>query len=428
MSFRRTLGAILVVAFIVRLGVIVATPHFKPINDSADYDRYAVSLVQSGRFPDSQLTPGPTAFRAPLFPLVLAAAYKVVGVGSTSTRWKAGRVLEALLGTVTVALIALIALRIWKRRVALIAAAITAVYPPLILMGSSLMSESLFIPLNLAAVLAALVTRDARGTRRLWWALATGVLTGLAALARSTDLILVLPIAFIVWSERPRLSMRSLGAPAVAVAATLLTIVPWLVRDANVMHTFVPITDESGYAAVGTYNSYAQSRTDDPALYTPPVLEARRLERLARGLNEAQFSSRLDTLSLDYIDAHPSSVLKTAYWTTLRLLDLTGTGFEQSIEPTWGFPGWLGVVSVYSFWLVGLVALIGASSGAARRAPWAFWICPIALLATTVFLIGATRYRTPADPWIVLLAALAVASGAQRLRSAREGGTIAVGS
>ncbi|HTX47718.1 MAG TPA: glycosyltransferase family 39 protein [Solirubrobacteraceae bacterium] len=428
MSFRRTLGAILVLALIVRVGVIVATPHFKPINDSADYDRYAVSLVQSGRFPDSQLTPGPTAFRAPLFPLALAAAYEVVGAGSTTTRWAAGRVLEALFGTVTVALIALIALRIWNRRVALIAAAITAVYPPLILIGSSLMSESLFIPLNLAAVLAALVTRDARGTRRLSWSVGTGVLTGLAALARSTDLILVLPIAFIVWSERPRLSMRSLRAPAIAVAATLLTLVPWLVRDANVMHTFVPITDESGYAAVGTYNSYAQTRTDDPALYTPPVLEARKLERLARGLNEAQFSSKLDTLSLDYIDAHPSSVLKTAYWTTLRLLDLTGTAFEQSIEPTWGFPGWLAVVSVYAFWLVALLAVAGACSRAARRAPWSFWICPIALLATTVLLIGATRYRTPADPWIVLLAALAVASGAQRRRSARGGGTIAVGS
>ena len=405
MSFRRALGAILIVALVVRLVVIVATPHFRPINDSAEYDRYAVSLVEHGTFPTSQLTSGPTAFRAPLFPLALAAAYKLVGVGSASTRWAAGRVLEALLGTITVALIALIAVRIWDRRVALTAASIAAVYPPLVLIGSSLMSESLFIPIGLAAVLAALIARKS-GARRMWWALGAGVLTGLSALARSTDLILVIPLAFLVWSKPPRRSLSSLRSPAIVVGTTLLTLVPWLVRDADVMHTFVPITDESGYAVIGTYNTYAQHRTDYPALYTPPVQEAREFERLVRGRNEAQFSARLDSLALDYIEDHPGSVLKTGFWTTLRLFDLTGAGFEREIEPTWGFPGWLAVVSVYSFWLVGALAVGGAMMRAARRAPWAFWLCPIALLATTVFVIGATRYRAPADPWIVLLAAL----------------------
>jgi 4-amino-4-deoxy-L-arabinose transferase-like glycosyltransferase len=285
--------------------------------------------------------------------------------------------------------------------------------------GSSLMSESLFIPLGLAAVLAALITRESAGRRRLWWALGTGVLTGLSALARSTDFILILPLAFLVWSERPRRSRRSLLTPAIVVGATLLTLTPWLVRDADVMHTFVPITDESGYALVGTYNRVAQSRTDYPALYTPPVFEIGEIERLARGLNEAQFSDRLQTLAEDYVKAHPSSLLKTAFWTTLRLFNLTGLGFERMIEPTWSFPLWLAVVSVYSFWLVGAFAIGGALTLAARRPPWAFWICPVALLATTVFVGGATRYRTPADPWIVLLAALAVCSISRRISSTR---------
>jgi 4-amino-4-deoxy-L-arabinose transferase-like glycosyltransferase len=428
MSFRRALGAIVVVALAVRVVVIVATPHFRPIDDAADYDRYAVSLVQHGTFPTSQLTPGPTAFRAPLFPFALAGAYKLVGVGSPSTRWAAGRVLEAILGAITVWLIALIAGRIWDRRLALIAASIAAVYPPLVLIGSSLMSESLFIPVTLAAVWAALVARDATGNRRLWWALAAGVITGLSALGRSTDLILVIPLAFLVWSERPRRSPRSLRAPAILVGATLLVLVPWLIRDAEVMRTFVPITDESGYALIGTYNTYAQHRSDYPALYTPPVLEARELDRLARGRNEAQFADKLQDLAFDYIDGRPSSLLKTGFWTTLRLFDLTGPGFEHYVEPTWGFPGWLAVLSVYSFWLVGALALAGVLTRAARRAPPSFWTCPIALLATTVFVIGATRYRAPADPWIVILAALAVSLGSERFISRRASGRMAVAS
>ncbi len=428
MTFRRALGAILLVALVARVAVIVATPHFRPVTDAADYDRYAVSLATRGGFPNSQLAPGPTAFRAPLFPLALAAVYKLVGTGAATTRWTAGRALEALLGTIAVALIALIAVQIWDRRVALVAAGITAVYPPLILTGASLMSESLFIPLVLAAVLAALITRDQAGARRLWWALGTGVLTGLSALARSTDIILVLPVALLVWNERPRRAPRSLLAPGIVTVATLLTVVPWLIRDADVMHTFVPITDESGYAIVGTYNAYAQHRTDDPALYTPPVFEARKLERLGRGLNEAQFSNRLESLAVDYIKAHPDSVLKTGLWTTLRLFDLTGASFERQIEPTWGFPRWLAVVSVYAFWLAGALAIGGALTRPARRAPRAFWICPLALLATTVFVVGAARYRTPADPWIVLLAALGACSLVARLRSTRTAAIIATGS
>jgi 4-amino-4-deoxy-L-arabinose transferase-like glycosyltransferase len=415
LRFGHGLTAVLALALAVRLLAIVASPHFRPINDAADFDRYAVSIADHGTLPSSQLTPGPTAFRAPLFPLALAAVYKLVGVGSATTRWAAGRVLDALFGTATVGLICLVALRLWDRRVALVSGAIAAVYPPLVLVGSSLMSESLYIPLGLAAVLAALAIRDA--PPRLRSAVLTGVLTGLAALARSTDLILLIPIALIVWSERPRRSWSALRMPLIVIVTTLLTLVPWTVRNAEVMHTFVPITDESGYALAGTYNSVAQDRSDYPALWTPPLQEAATLVRLARGRNEAQFGDRLTTLALHYIKAHPSSLLKTGFWNTLRLFNLTGTGFERYIEPTWGYAAGLAVASVYAFWLIGALAIAGAFTRASRRAPAAFWICPVVLLVATVFLIGSTRYRSPADPWFVILAALGTLSLWSRVAS-----------
>jgi 4-amino-4-deoxy-L-arabinose transferase-like glycosyltransferase len=411
-------AVILALALSVRVIAIVASPHFRPINDAADFDRYAVSLVEHGTFPNSQLVPGPTAFRAPLFPLSLAAVYELVGVGDASTRWQAARVFEALLGAVTVALIIAIAARLWSRRVALVAGGIAAVYPPLVLVGSSLMSESLYIPLGLAAVLVALQARERPG--RWAPAVGAGVLVGLAALARSTDLILVIPIAWLLWGARPRWSWRALRAPALATVVTALTLVPWTVRNVEVMHTFVPITDESGYALIGTYNSYAQARTDYPALYTPPLLEAAKLLPLARGRNEAQYSSRLTSQVFDYIGNHPGSVLKTGFWNSVRLLNLSGPGFERYIEPTWGYASGLAVASVYGFWVVLALAVAGMLTRAARRAPPAFWLCPVALLATTVFVVGATRYRVPADPWIVMLAALGALQLVRRLRGVAE--------
>jgi 4-amino-4-deoxy-L-arabinose transferase-like glycosyltransferase len=404
------LAAILLLALLVRLAVVVATPHFRPINDAADYDRYAVSLVTHGRFPDSKLRPGPTALRPPLFALALAGAYEVTGVGSPRERWEAGRVLEALLGTATVALVCLIALRLWGPGIALLAGALAALSPPLVLVGSSLMSESLSIPLGLAGVLAALTARSSG--RPLAWSLAAGVLVGLAALARATELLLVVPVALLVWRRGPGAWRAALAV----LVATVVTLVPWTVRNFEVMHTFVPISDESGYALIGTYNSYADRRTDYPALYLPPVQEAAKLALLASHGNEAQVSGRLQREAFDYAEAHPAYPLKVAWWTTLRLLNLTGAGFERYIEPTWGYSRGLSTASVYYFWVLGMLALAGAATAGARRVPWAFWLCPLALLLATVFVIGATRYRSPADPFIVMLAALGVTAVARTCR------------
>jgi 4-amino-4-deoxy-L-arabinose transferase-like glycosyltransferase len=400
---RRWLIPILVVALAVRLVAIAASPDFRPRTDAADYDRYAVSLAQHGRFPDSQLVPGPTAFRAPLFPLALAGVYKLVGVTPASDRWEAARIMEALLGTLAVALIFLIALRLWGIPGAAISGGLAAIYPPLVLVGASIMSESLYIPLSLAAVLAALSYRE---SGRMRTAVLAGVLLGITGLARSTELILVIAILVICWRGRPWRSWHAARAPAAALAATLVVLLPWLIRDIHVMHRFVPVTDEGGIALIGTYNSYAAHRTDYPALYTPPLFEARQLLPLARGANEAEYSDRLMSRTLTYIGEHPAYPFKVGFWSLARLLDLTGVEFERQIEPTWGFPVTLTLMSVYAFWVVALLAIIGAFSAAARRTPIAIWLCPVLLILATVFVIGAARYRSPADPFIVMLAGL----------------------
>src|SRR4029077_6190569 len=122
----RPLLLLAVLALVVRLAVVVGTPHFRPATDASDYDRIAVSLADHGQFPASVLDPfgGPTAFRPPLFPLALAAVYKLVGTSSPTARVAAGRVLEAVLGAVVVLLVYLIASLIWGGGIALLAAAI----------------------------------------------------------------------------------------------------------------------------------------------------------------------------------------------------------------------------------------------------------------------------------------------------------------
>jgi 4-amino-4-deoxy-L-arabinose transferase-like glycosyltransferase len=419
LSFRRALISIVVLALIVRVVVIVATPHFSPVTDSADYDRIAVSLADHGHFPSTITAPrGPTAFRPPLFPLALAGAYEAVGTQHQQTRWTAGRVLEAVLGAITVALTCLIALRLFGPGVSLLAGLIAALYPPLTLVGSSLMSESLFIPLVLAAVLAALQARSS--PQPLRWAVIGGAFAGLAALTRGNGIFLVPGVCLLVWSgdwrwtRRPAGS-RALQVPLAALAAALLVMVPWTVRNWEVFGHFVPGVTETGYTIAGTYDPAAQGRRDYPAMWVPPVLEYGRAVAADPTANEAQLSSTLTSSGLRYIKAHPASLLKTAGWSALRLFNLTGAGVERWAAQYEAYPVWLSEVSVYAFWIVGALALVGVFAAATRAAPWTVWLCPVLLLLSTLLVIGLTRYRSPADPFIVILATLGLGALGRRM-------------
>ena len=411
--------AIVLVALVVRLAVVLATPHFVPRTDAAEYDHNAVSLVQHGKFAPSVATfhGGPTAYHPPAFSVLLAGAYKLVGTGSAKTRWEAGRILNAILGAAAVALICLIALRLWGRRVALLAGGIAAVSPPLVLVGSTLMSEPLFIVLELAAVLAALAHRES--PHRWRWAVATGVLAALGALTRGNGLLLLVPLFFLVWCERPRRSWRSLRAPAAMVAAAALTLVPWTIRNLSAFHQFVPVTTETGYALAGTYNGVSQSYGRFPAMWQAPFYGVARILRSDPHANEAQISSRLTTQAIDYVDAHPAAVPKTAYWNILRLLNFAGPGFEHWIAYYESYPPWLAVASAYAFWLMLALALAGAGGRAVRCAPLAIWGVPLVIFLLAVGLMGSTRYRSPADPFVILLAALGLVAAYEGLSARR---------
>ena len=67
------------------------------------------------------------------------------------------------------------------------------------------------------------------------------------------------------------------------------------------------------------------------------------------------------------------------------------------------------IAGVVCFWVYALLALVGAFTRQARAAPLWLWAVPLLMYLGVVFLVVETpRYRTAIDPFIVLLAALAV--------------------
>ncbi len=411
------IAAVLAVALVFRVEVVLATSSYRAHTDAADFDHLAVSLADTGHFPSSRewAPEGPTAFRPPGFPVALAGVYGLVGTGSASDRWEAGRIAEAALGTVAVGLICLIGLRLWGAAVGLVAGAIAAVYPPLVLVGTSLLSESLFIPLLLGAVWAALRQRDS--APRWGWAALSGLLLGLAALTRGNGVALAIPLVFLVWSARGgagRFTRAALAAPAALLAVAVLVVAPWTIRNATVLHAFVPVTTETGYAVAGVYNAPTQHRRVLPALWYPPLRQMSALFRAEPHAGEARISAQLMSQGLGYVGRHPFSLLRTAWLSAGRLLNLEGPLLEELQSFGEGYPLALAKYSVYAFWVLLAVAAGGALTQRARRTAPALWACPAVLLLSTVLLEGGTRYRSPADPFLVMLAALAVVALGRR--------------
>lgn len=401
---------ILAVALAVRVGVVLATRGFEPVADPADYERYARSLAGGEGFPDSTAPAGgPTAYRPPLYPLFLSLPYLAGGPDGLMV----ARLVQAFLGTVTVALIGVVAAQLWGRRPALAAMAIAAVYPPLLVIGASLLTEPLLVPLELAAVATALQARRDPGRAR--WPLAAGGLAGLAALTRPNAILLLLPLAAGLWATGG--FARRAAAPAAAVLVAVAVIAPWTVRNLVEMDRLIPVSTQTGFTLAGTYNDTARLDHERPAEW----IEWFRDERYARyarpdsGLAEAELGERLRQGAFDYALEHPTYVLEVAFWNGARMLHLTGLDDARRDAGAIGIDEPLGEAGVVGFWLVAALALAGAATAAARRAPRWLWAIPL-VMASTVLVIGYVRFRAPIDPFLIMLAGLFLASLRPRRR------------
>ena len=184
----------------------------------------------------------------------------------------------ALIGTISVGLLGLVALEACGGLVALLAMLLAAVYPVMIELSGTLVAENLIVALELAAAWAALRAR--RSPRPLAWLAGAGALTGLATLTHQNAILLLIPLA--VAARRrpcarrrppgPVRAARALPAPAgavaggiaVLVAAAVVMIAPWTIRNADELHRFVPVSDETGITLVGTYNPASAAQRPVP--------------------------------------------------------------------------------------------------------------------------------------------------------------------
>jgi 4-amino-4-deoxy-L-arabinose transferase-like glycosyltransferase len=394
----------------VRLGAVAAHPHYVPIGDSADYERIAKS-VSGGHYPGRTAgLPGPTAYRPPLYPVALGAAYAVAPGGDRTV----ARIAQAVVGALTVWLVGLVAwLALRRRRVALTAMAIAAVWPPMWILQTALLTEVLFVPLTLGAGAAALLWRETRARR---WVVVAGGLVGLAALTRANGIAMALPLAVALWAAGDGPAVRRARPALAMVAVALLTIAPWTLRNAIEFHRFVPVAVEDGYGLAGTYNDVSRSQEQFPAAWVNWYQVPSNLRTIRTVPNdEVEWNDALRDDALDFIRDDPGYVPKVAWWNLRRLFDAAGIEWLRFEYNGYGLTRAAATLELVAFWPLALLALGGLLTRPVRDAPRWLALVPLVLLLP-ILIAGYMRFRAPLDPYLVVLAAAALVALWERAR------------
>jgi 4-amino-4-deoxy-L-arabinose transferase-like glycosyltransferase len=174
------LGILFILALALRLAYVAdnrdSVTFASPLVDAWTYDQEARSVAAHGL--GAIEVP---FYQPPVYPLLLAAVYTATG-GS----YLAPRLLQALLGALTVLLVAWIAGRAGGRRAAWIAGGLLAAYGPVIYFEGELLPPALLLALIAGALALLPLAGDApRRTSRI---AAAGLLLGVATAARPTTL------------------------------------------------------------------------------------------------------------------------------------------------------------------------------------------------------------------------------------------------
>jgi 4-amino-4-deoxy-L-arabinose transferase-like glycosyltransferase len=239
--------ALIAVAGLGARAYVVANPVANPADDSHAYYALSKALYEEGSF-------GGPSFRdssdwSPGAPLLYAASF----YATAGAREGTARIVEALLGVAAILVVFLLGERLGGRWVGLLAAFAVAVYPPFIHSTGELMSEPPAI-LTLPAAVLAFLWAGERKRLRAW--LLPGLLFGLTAMLRP-EYLFVGAIFVVLAGLRVGLARGwrpGLTGAGLLVAALLLPIVPWTVRNVDVLGRVVPISTGSGKALyVGTY-------------------------------------------------------------------------------------------------------------------------------------------------------------------------------
>ena len=416
------------------------------LDDVNDYVGLAHVMLETGRFaltPDSP----PEFFRTPGYPAFLALVLIIFGTVLASPFF------QVLFTALAVALVYLIGVRYFSRTVALIAA-IVYMFDPLVMYPAwALISESLFMVLLLASVYTIGIE-----TRGQWLPfVVAGILIGLAALVRPVAFYLIPLIACMALAHSVswRTTLRGAG---IFLATAGLVMSPWMLRNYTLSGHFEVST--TGIFNLFYYDIplFEQTRTGTEYREIQKDLGQRAGTTSERALQSFAYSDRETAVVLEELRKHPiqyvlfhivrsemlfigSSINSVSY----HLYQHGIMGQNPAPIGAWG-------MILEGRWNDALIQTFSSTPKLLERLFWVFayfgvfytvitsiwrrssnmlWIIAAFILIHAIAVLAGplsddTRYRIPAEPFILLLAINALFDLSGRIRSWRRPQAISI--
>jgi 4-amino-4-deoxy-L-arabinose transferase-like glycosyltransferase len=417
--FWRILLFIALAAFALRVAYVAFAKTNQPIHgDQLFYNAEANRLARGDGFLEpfdpQALSRGviregkdPAADHPPLTVLVLAPVSFV-----TSQALIPQRLTMSALGTAAVVVIGLLARRLAGDRAGWIAAGIAAMYPNLWVNDGLIMSETLAA---LVVALALLYAYRLIREPNIWNALIVGALCGLGALTRA-ELVLLVPL---------------LAVPAALVARSVASAQRWKLAGVGVLAAAVLIAPWVGYnlarfdepTYLSTNDGIALLGSNCDSVYFGDGIGLTDLKCLGpnpRG-DQSVDSKIYRDRAFDYIRDHKKRAVLVPFarvgrtWSLFRPWDMVSYNKGEGRE------GWVTTLGLVAYYPLLIAAVAGwVVMRRRRRRSWPLLVPVLIVTIASAATYGQTRFRVPAEPTLVVLAAVAIAAVAARDWPARR--------
>jgi 4-amino-4-deoxy-L-arabinose transferase-like glycosyltransferase len=337
-----------------------------------------------------------TAFRVPLYPVVLAA------LTFGHKEFFPILLAQSLIGAATVWCAALIARELFGEAAAIIAAFMTAFYPYYVVHDTALQETSLYTLLTALAVLLLMRVRR-NGSAAI--SLCAGVALGAAVLTRATlaPFAALAPLWLVVRSEASAGPWkRRLRTCLICLGATAMTIAPWLAHSYKLTGSPTISTEGGFFLWLGnnpyTFSRYPNEsidRSEDVALEALSPADQAQIKALAA--KEVAVDQWFLSKGLDYMSQNP--------WQTIAGgVRKIGAAFCLLPSPRRTF--WPSLLYLLSYGPVMTLGLWGMWTGRQKwREHLIFYLLFVTFLAETAIFFGHTSYRAYLDVYLIVFAA-----------------------
>jgi 4-amino-4-deoxy-L-arabinose transferase-like glycosyltransferase len=377
------LGVMILLAVAVRIMLgIGVTADRAPLPDEVEYVALAESLLAGEGLvlvDDRYLAPLPLlAQRMPGYPLFVAAHGANV---------PAVRVTQALLDGLTMLATFGIGLRLFDRRVGLLAAGAVGASPFLAGFSGLMLSETLFTFLLAGGVLG-LVMGTRRPVHGVWGLVLLAVSVYVRPVGAGLAVLLAMAGARL---PRDRATRWPIPPGMTAALLVLLLLVPWIVRNngEDVLGTPVPTTTNLGITLYDGWNRDNLTGASDQSFVA-------RMPQLGL-MGELERSTYLSRLAWDAIREDPTRAASLAgrkllrTWSPVPLSE--SAAWARAVSLAWSLP-------IFALAAVGLFFGKGVPGGKVLLVT-----ALVALTLAAVLTVGSLRYRVPGDPFLCVLAA-----------------------